>query len=164
MDKTNKTKKRSIIVIIVAILVGILSGLGFYNVNKDSSTEEIVNSAVNEIKDYISTYEMSDEDVANLATTEIIEQTEEQEKATEQEVEDESFKLQGEVAYEGTSEYPQVSLGDYNGLTYYSQIDSRWANKMYSSVGNSSQTIGTSGCRTYIRSNDCNSHKRHNYS
>lgn len=158
----NKTKKRSIIVIIVAVLIGILSGLGFYNVNKDSSTEEIVNSAVNEIKDYISTYEMSDEDVANLATTEIIEQTEEQEKATEQEVEDESFKLQGEVAYEGTSEYPQISLGDYKGLTYYSQIDSRWANKMYSSVGNSNQTIGTSGCRTYICCNDSDSHKRYN--
>lgn len=154
----NKTKKRSIIVIIVAVLIGILSGLGFYNVNKDSSTEEIVNSAVNEIKDYISTYEMSDEDVANLATTEIIEQTEEQEKATEQEVEDESFKLQGEVAYEGTSEYPQISLGDYKGLTYYSQIDSRWANKMYSSVGNSNQTIGTSGCRTYICCNDSDSY------
>lgn len=158
----NKTKKRSIIVIIVAVLIGILSGLGFYNVNKDSSTEEIVNSAVNEIKDYISTYEMSDEDVANLATTEIIEQTEEQEKATEQEVEDESFKLQGEVAYEGTSEYPQISLGDYKGLTYYSQIDSRWANKMYSSVGNSNQTIGTSGCRTYIGSNDSDSYQRYN--
>ena len=154
----NKTKKRSIIVIIVAVLIGILSGLGFYNVNKDSSTEEIINSAVNEIKDYISTYQMSDEDVANLATTEIIEQTEEQEKATEQEVEDESFKLQGEVAYEGTSEYPQISLGDYKGLTYYSQIDSRWANKMYSSVGNSNQTIGTSGCRTYICCNDSDSY------
>lgn len=158
----NKTKKRSIIVIIVAVLIGILSGLGFYNVNKDSSTEEIINSAVNEIKDYISTYQMSDEDVANLATTEIIEQTEEQEKATEQEVEDESFKLQGEVAYEGTSEYPQISLGDYKGLTYYSQIDSRWANKMYSSVGNSNQTIGTSGCRTYIGSNDSDSYQRYN--
>ena len=158
----NKTKKRSIIVIIVAVLIGILSGLGFYNVNKDSSTEEIVNSAVNEIKDYISTYQMSDEDVANLATTEIIEQTEEQEKATEQEVEDESFKLQGEVAYEGTSEYPQVSIGDYKGLTYYSQIDSRWANKMYSSVGNSNQTIGTSCCRTYICCNDSDSYQRYN--
>lgn len=158
----NKTKKRSIIVIIVAVLIGILSGLGFYNVNKDSSTEEIINSAVNEIKDYISTYQMSDEDVANLATTEIIEQTEEQEKATEQEVEDESFKLQGEVAYEGTSEYPQVSIGNYKGLTYYSQIDSRWANKMYSSVGNSNQTIGTSGCRTYIGSNDSDSYQRYN--
>ena len=156
--KFSENKKRNIILITVAILVGILSGLGFYNVNKDSSTEEIVNSAVNEIKDYISTYEMSDEDVANLATTEIIEQTEEQEKATEQEVEDESFKLQGEVAYEGTSEYPQISLGDYKGLTYYSQIDSRWANKMYSSVGNSNQTIGTSGCRTYICCNDSDSY------
>lgn len=119
--------------------------------------EQITNTVTN-----MSTYEMSDEDVANLATTEIIEQTEDQEKATEQEVEDESFKLQGEVAYEGTSEYPQVSIGDYKGLTYYSQIDSRWANKMYSSVGNSNQTIGTSGCRTYICCNDSDSHKRYN--
>lgn len=37
-------------------------------------------------------------------------------------------------------------MGQYTGLTYYSQIDTRWKNKMYSSVGNSSQTIGTSGC------------------
>ena len=154
----SENKKRNIVLIVIAVFIGILSGFGFYNANKDNSTEEIVNSAVNEIKDYINTYEMSDEDVANLATTEIIEQTEEQEKATEQEVEDESFKLQGEVAYEGTSEYPQVSLGDYKGLTYYSQIDSRWANKMYSSVGNSNQTIGTSGCRTYIGSNDSDSY------
>lgn len=158
----NENKKRNIVLITITIFVAILSGFGFYNANKDNNTNEIIQSAVNEIKDYISTYEMSDEDVANLATTEIIEQTEEQEKATEQEVEDESFKLQGEVAYEGTSEYPQISLGDYKGLTYYSQIDSRWANKMYSSVGNSSQTIGTSGCRTYIGSNDSDSYQRYN--
>lgn len=107
--------------------------------------KEVVQEITNTITD-MATYEMSDEDVANLATTEIIEQTEEQENKQEQEVEDESFKLQGEIAYEGTSEYPQVSLGEYKGLTYYSQIDSRWSNKMYSSTGNSSQTIGTSGC------------------
>lgn len=121
--------------------------------------KEVVQEITNTITD-MATYEMSDEDVANLATTEIIEQTEEQENKQEQEVEDESFKLQGEIAYEGTSEYPQVSLGEYKGLTYYSQIDSRWSNKMYSSTGNSSQTIGTSGCRTYISKYDCNCYKR----
>lgn len=110
-------------------------------------------------------YEMSEEAVKELPTTEIIEQTEEQEKevSEEQEVESEEFKLQGEVAYNGTTEYPNVSLGNYIGLTYYSQIDQRWANKMYSSIGNSTQTIGTSGCRTNFGGNDCNSNKRCNY-
>ncbi len=145
----NESKKKKIIAIITAIIVGILAGLGFYNVNKDNSTEEIVAGAVNEIKDYITTYQMSDEDVANLATTEIIEQTEEQEQevSAEQEVEDEGFELQGEIAYEGDRANTwNVELGDYIGLTYYNQTDSRWRNHMYSSVGDSSQTIGTSGC------------------
>lgn len=142
----DKNKKRSIIVIIVAVLVGILSGLGFYNINKNKSTEEIIQCAVNEIKDYISTYEMSEKDIEELPSTEIIEQSEEDEKTQEQEVESEIFEEQGEIAYEGSNEYPQVSLGNYTGLTYYSQIDARWKNHQYSSVSDSSQTIGTSGC------------------
>ena len=91
---------------------------------------------------------MSQQEIEELPSTEIVEQTEEQEQevSAEQEVESEEFELQGEIAYNGTSEYPNVTLGNYQGLTYYSQIDNRWRYKMYSSVGNSSQTIGTSGC------------------
>ena len=37
-------------------------------------------------------------------------------------------------------------LGPYNGLTYYSQADSRWANKLYTSTNNSNQTMKSSGC------------------
>lgn len=107
--------------------------------------KEVVQEITNTITD-MATYEMTQEEIENLGTTEIIEQTEEQEQAQEQEVESEDFKLQGEIAYEGTSEYPKVTVGEYKGLTYYSQIDNRWSNKMYSSTGNSSQTIGTSGC------------------
>ena len=142
----NEAKKKKIILGIATILVAILAGLGFYNVNKDNSTEEIVGSAVNEIKDYITTYNMSKEDIEELPTTEIVEQTEEQENAQEQEVESEEFELQGEIAYNGTTEYPNISLGNYVGLTYYNQTDSRWNSHMYSSVGDRSQTIGTSGC------------------
>ena len=142
----NNNKKQKIIVIVVAVLIGILSGLGFYNANKDNSTENIINSAVNEIKDYVTTYNMTQKEIEELPTTEIKEQKPEDEQNLEQEVEDESFELQGEVAYEGTTEYPQVAIGNYTGLTYYSQIDSRWSNKMYSSTGNASQTIGISGC------------------
>ena len=143
----DENKKKKIIAIITAIIVGILAGLGFYNVNKDNSTEEIVAGAVNEIKDYITTYNMSQQEIEELPSTEIVEQTEEQENAQEQEVEDEGFELQGEIAYEGDRANTwNVELGDYIGLTYYNQTDSRWRNHMYSSVGDSSQTIGTSGC------------------
>ena len=144
----NENKKKKIIVIIIAVIVGVLSGFGFYNVNKDKTTEEIVGSAVEELKDYITTYNMSQEEIEKLPSTEITEQTEEQEQAAgkEQEVEDEAFEEQGEIAYEGSSEYPNISLGNYTGLTYYNQTDSRWNNHMYSSIGDNSQTIGTSGC------------------
>ena len=138
--------KKKFLIILIAVFIGTLTGLGFYNANKDNSTENIINSAVNEIKDYITTYNMTQEEIEELPSTEIIEQTEEQESAQEQEVENEEFELQGEIAYNGTAEYPSISLGDYTGLTYYNQTDSRWKNHVYSSVGNSSQTIGTSGC------------------
>ncbi len=139
-------KKRNIILVIATVIVAILAGLGFYNINKDATTENIVGSAVNELKDYITTYNMSSLDIEELPSTEIPEQTVEDEESLEQEVESEAFEEQGEIAYNGASEYPNISLGNYTGLTYYSQIDSRWKNHVYTSIGDNSQTIGTSGC------------------
>lgn len=142
-------RDKKITLIAITIFIGILSGFGFYEANQNKSTEEIIESAVQEVKEHISTYEMSEEEIKELSSTEIKEQTEEQEKevAKEQEVESEGFELQGEIAYEGDRARTwNVELGDYKGLTYYSQIDGRWSGKMYSSVGNRSQTIGTSGC------------------
>lgn len=139
-------KKRNIILVIATVIVAILAGLGFYNINKDATTENIVGSAVNELKDYITTYNMSSLDIEELPSTEIPEQTVEDEESLEQEVESEAFEEQGEIAYNGASEYPNISLGNYTGLTYYSQIDSRWKNHVYTAIGDNSQTIGTSGC------------------
>lgn len=83
----------------------------------------------------------------NQSTKEIPEAYIEDEKTLEeQETESEAFELQGEIAYNGSSELPNVQLGQYKGLTYYSQIDSRWKNKLYTSTGNSSQTMGSSAC------------------
>ena len=73
-------------------------------------------------------------------------------RLTEEQVEldedkqEEGFEEQGIVAYEGSEKTPNIQLGEYAGLTYYSQLDNRWRYNMYSSVGDSSQTIGTSGC------------------
>lgn len=136
-------KKKILIGISILIaIIGCFCGMYFNNQELDNSISTIQNIVNNEIEKY----EMSEEEIAELSSTEIIEQSEEDEQNQEQEVENEDFKLQGEVAYNGTTEYPEVKLGDYKGLTYYSQLDSRWKNKMYSSTNNYSQTIGSSGC------------------
>ena len=86
-------------------------------------------------------------DEINKSSTEIPNLTETDEQSLEvQETEAEGFEEQGIVAYEGSEKAPNIQLGEYAGLTYYSQLDNRWRYNMYSSVGDSSQTIGTSGC------------------
>ena len=142
----SENKKKNIILVVATVIVAILAGLGFYNVNKDNTSENIAGEVINELKDYITTYNMSSEEIEKLPSKEIPEQTQEDEKSLEQEVESEAFEEQGEIAYNGASEYPSIELGNYTGLTYYSQIDSRWKNHVYTAIGDNSQTIGTSGC------------------
>lgn len=86
-------------------------------------------------------------DEINKSSTEIPSLTETDEQSLEvQETEAEGFEEQGIVAYEGSEKAPNIGLGEYAGLTYYSQLDSRWRYNMYSSIRDTSQTIGTSGC------------------
>lgn len=141
--------KKRILTIAVAVLTAtaILFGVYVNYTETGKIDKDKVNEAVDTIVDAINTYEMTNEQVEALPTTEVVEQTEEQENAVEQTVESEGFELQGQIAYEGAkAETWDVELGDYKGLTYYSQLDSRWANKPYTSCGNGSQTIGSSGC------------------
>lgn len=129
-------KRKTLIISIVTIvlaLAGVFFGIEYTqdDVNKIS---EGVETVVNIIEN-------------NKSTTEIPELTETDEETLEyQETESEAFELQGEIAYNGSGEIPNVQVGEYAGLTYYSQIDSRWKNKMYSSIGNASQTMGSSAC------------------
>lgn len=132
-------------IIATVMMVFVLFAVFVFSDDKELQ-KEVVQEITNTVTD-IATYEMTEKEVKELPSTEIIEQTEQQENAQEQEVEDEGFQLQGEIAYEGDKARSwNVELGDYKGLTYYSQIDSRWSSKMYSSVGNSTQTVGSSGC------------------
>lgn len=97
--------------------------------------EEAVQIISNEIK------------VLNMSSTEIPKLTENDEQTLEvQEVEDESFELQGDIAYEGDAKHWNLHTDDNPQLTYISQIDSRWRYYPYTSTGNSSQTISSSGC------------------
>ena len=126
----NENQRKKVTLIVVSMLIAILSGCGFYNIDKDKPTDESVERGINEVVKQLSTYEMSKEEIESLPTTEIIEQTEEQENAQEQEVESEAFELQGEIAYEGDRATTwDVELGDYKSLVYYSQLDGRWSRK-----------------------------------
>lgn len=85
----------------------------------------------------------------NEIITEVQEITEKDEHELENQetsIENEGFEEQGLIAYEGSEKTPNVELGKYTGLTYYSQIDNRWKNYLYTSVENQTQTIGRSGC------------------
>lgn len=143
-----KKQDRNITIAVIVAMVMIFFSAIFFIDDKELK-KDVVEKVTDTVTD-IATREMSKEEIESLPSTEIIEQTEEQEKAVsnEQEGEEtEGFQLQGEIAYEGAkAETWNVELGDYVGLTYYSQLDSRWASKMYSSVGNPNQTIGSSAC------------------
>ena len=154
-------EKKFYIIVAVVMMVALLVTVFAFSDDKELQ-KEVVEQITDTVTD-IAIYEMSEQEIEELPTTEIVEQTEEQEKKVAEAqatTETEGFEEQGEIAYNGTSEYPSVSLGDYKGLTYYSQIDSRWSSHPYTSTGNATQTMGSSGCRTYLCKYGSNSNKR----
>ena len=153
---------------ILAIIIFILCCLGLYF--GFLQQEEVTESVINEVEDCINTTEVAVSDetqqIANetieatkndedISTTEIIESSEEEEQTLEEEaLETDAVVEQENISYDGDSTGSELSLlGSYQGLTYYSQADSRWANVMYSSIGDTSQTMKSSACRTNFGSN-----------
>ena len=131
----NKKRTISFIAVILCSLSMLLGAYLEYDQTGQVDTNKI-SEAISTVVDEI-----------NKSSTEIPNLTETDEQSLEvQETESEGFEEQGIVAYEGSEKAPNVQLGEYAGLTYYSQLDNRWRYNMYSSVGDSSQTIGTSGC------------------
>ena len=151
----NKERKKLIVlegIVLILILFVILSQCNLQGgqKNQNNITENNIQNVENINDENLandSANTVNDEIKSNKSSTEIPILTEEDEKTVEvQETEAEGFEEQGIIAYNGAEKTPNVQLGEYSGLTYYSQIDNRWKNKMYSSVGNTAQTIGTSGC------------------
>ena len=137
LEEIFKSKTKTIS-LIVAILVSVSILLNVYLEYNETGQVD-----TNKISEAISTVV----DEINKSSTEIPNLTETDEQSLEvQETESEGFEEQGIVAYNGSEKAPNVQLGEYAGLTYYSQLDNRWSSKMYSSIENKSQTIGSSGC------------------
>lgn len=145
---------------ILAIIVVILCCLGLYlGFSKQEETAEVATDNTIETNEIIvteETKELANETIEatqnseDLSTTETIESSEIEEQNLEEEALEPDAQVEQEnISYDGTNTGNGLSLlGAYQGLTYYSQADSRWANVMYSSVGDASQTMKSSACRT----------------
>ena len=121
--------KRKIIVASVTIVLAILAGIfGFKYTDED----------VNRISDSVETITNI---VENVQIAELSEDDEQATEVQEANLENQTFEELGEVAYNGSDKTPNVNVGEYKGLTYYSQADKRWALKKY---GNN--TMINSGC------------------
>ncbi len=152
MSKENK-KKILIAVACILAVIGTLCGIYLPDNEINNTIKDVQNIVENEI-DKIDVNVIIEDITENeeiSSTINTIEDEnitiEDEQLLEEEEIENEAFELQGEIAYEGDrAKSWNVELGDCAGLTYYSQIDARWKNNMYSSIGDRSQTIGSSGC------------------
>lgn len=143
--KDNKRSIKLIMLILAIILIVIELVVNYHRTGEID--ENKLGQALNIVTDEINQINQSSTEIPNLTETD--EQTLEV-----QETEDESFELQGEIAYEGDAKHWNLSTDDNPQLTYISQIDSRWKNYPYTSINNSTQTIGSSGCGVACRSHD----------
>lgn len=135
----DKKKVAGIIIAILSVLILVFETYVHYKDTGEIDQNKI-GEALNIIQDEIKEINQSSTEIPGLKEAD-------EQNLEVQEVEDESFELQGEIAYEGgRSENWNLEAKGQPQLTYISQIDSRWRYYPYTSTGNTSQTIGSSGC------------------
>ncbi len=144
-----KKKIALIILIIVTAIILIINSLYI----KDDKVEKIVVDTSNKIENIILSEETilsAEETVAQVENGETLETTEpilEDSYKIENELEQDAMIDQENISYNGDIKADGLKLlGAYQGLTYYSQADTRWTNQLYTSSNNKTQTMKSSGC------------------
>ena len=156
--------KKKLLIVLACIIAsaGVICGIYWPDSNINNTLSEVQNTITEEIKnienkvivpEYVQeeVYDTKEatENGEDISTKEIIESSIEEEKEITDEgaLEVDAVIEQENISYNGDSTGNGLSLlGSYQGLTYYSQADSRWANVMFSSIGDSSQTMKSSAC------------------
>ena len=153
----NKEIKKKILIAIAILLsvVGCLCAIFCPNSDVNNTIGTYQNIVIDEIKAIdenivIEDITENEEISSSEKTVEEASIEDEIELETEEvDIEIEGFELEDEenISYDGDrAKTWNIELGEWQGLTYYSQIDSRWKNNLYTSMGNKTQTIGSSGC------------------
>ena len=155
-----KNKKTILTYVFVALAVlGALASIYFPNSKINDVIDETQNIIMQEIvvseetKSEVADTKNAVENGGKVETTQIVKSSENEEKEVTDEGADESLLEkdalveQENIAYNGDNEGKGLDLlGKYQGLTYYSQADSRWASKLYSATNNHTQTMKSSAC------------------
>lgn len=149
-------KKLGLIITVFICVIAITTGIVFCPSNKtdkvdntntiDNTTNVIV---TDEAKGIANNTIESVKNGEDLSTKEVIESNEQEEQnvTDESALETDAVVEQENISYNGDTTGNGMSLlGPYQGLTYFSQADPRWANTMYSSVNDPSQTMKSSAC------------------
>lgn len=144
--------------IIIAILTSIIILLGVYSNYKETgkvNTDEIT-KAITTVTDVLVSDSVNSEasDTINatlnggkVESKEIAQVGNEKETTDEGATETDGIVEQENIEYNGDNSGNGLSLlGTYQGLTYYSQADSRWASIPYTSTGKYNQTMKSSAC------------------
>ncbi len=151
-----KETKKILLVVTASILAVTLILLRVYAPDSPAidvvgQVQNIVLDETQAIDENVIVEDITENDEVSSDKESIEHATFEKERALEDEevTEIETFELQDEenISYDGDrAKTWNIELGNYNGLTYYSQIDNRWKNQLYTSTSNKTQTIGSSGC------------------
>lgn len=157
--KNNKKKNILISLLVVLSVLGALASIYFPNSKINDVIDETQNIIMQEIvvseetKSEVADTKNAVENGGKVETTQIVKSSENEEKEVTDEGADESLLEkdalveQENIAYNGDNEGKGLDLlGKWQGLTYYSQADSRWASKLYTSTNNYSQTMKSSAC------------------
>ena len=152
-------KKILILLLLLVAVAGVFCGIYLKDEQVNDVLDTIQDKLIEEIQKEIivseETQQIADEtkelteNKENVATVEVLESSEqeEQEITDEGAIETDAVIEQENITYNGDFTGKGINLlGEYQGLTYYSQADSRWANIMYSSVNDTSQTMKSSAC------------------
>ena len=153
-------KKKNILLIILSVLcvLGAFSAIYFPNSKINNVIDEAKNEIIQEIvvseetKSEVADTKNAIENGQDIETTKIakstpIEEKEVTDEGAEEDLEKDALVEQENISYNGDNAGKGLNLlGKWQGLTYYSQADKRWASKLYTSIGSKTQTMKSSAC------------------
>ena len=154
----DKKKLTYLIVLICITLTVILANMVMPNSKVTENLEKVQTELVKEIivseetKSEVADTKNAVANGGKVETTQIAkatikEEAEVTDEGAEDNLEQDALVEQENIAYNGDNAGKGLSLlGKWQGLTYYSQADSRWASKLYTSTNNHSQTMKSSAC------------------
>lgn len=158
--KDNFKKKIVIIVLfLITAIIGIICGVYLPNSKINDNIQQVQTELIKEIvvseetQSEVADTKNAVENGGKVETKEIAKSTiKEEEEVTDEGADESLLEADGlveqeNISYDGDNAGKGLDLlGKWQGLTYYSQADSRWATKLYTSTNNHSQTMKSSAC------------------